>query len=520
METLYDNGKIYLRPGQFASALWVRDGLIVRVGGPELRQEAAGVPVVDLRGATVVPGFNDSHLHLLDTGRYLTQVALFDAKSPAEMARRCRKFLDAHPLPAGKALIGNGWNQDLFEEPAMPTRADLDAVVPERPVILNRVCGHILVCNTAALEAAGITAQTPEPPGGSIDWQRGILGDNAIALLDALQPVDTVEDCKAAYRAVLGKAAACGITTAQSCDPRAADWPTVMEAVRQLGEADELPLRLHLQCSLDTPEHFGEFLRRYAPRKGGRYWRVGALKLFADGSLGSRTALLDVPYADDPDAKGLACLDWETAPAMVELANRNGLPVVVHAIGDGAIRQVLDLFGEGDNPCRNGIVHCQITTPALWQRFLRGHILALVQPIFIDYDHTIAAARCGEALAATSYAFGTAARMGVPVSFGTDAPVERFDPFPNLYTAITRCPVGGGQPWHPEECVSRETALDLYTAGSAYAEGEEHRKGRLLPGYLADFAVLDRDYFTVPVSEIPHIQVTRTVMDGREVYVR
>ena len=194
METLYDNGKIYLQPGQFASALWVRDGLIVRVGGPELRQEAAGVPVVDLRGATVVPGFNDSHLHLLDTGRYLTQVDLFDAKSPAEMARRCREFLDAHPLPAGKALIGNGWNQDLFEEPAMPTRADLDAAVPERPVILNRVCGHILVCNTAALEAAGITAQTPEPPGGSIDWQRGILGDNAIALLDALQPVDAVED--------------------------------------------------------------------------------------------------------------------------------------------------------------------------------------------------------------------------------------------------------------------------------------------------------------------------------------
>lgn len=520
MEKLYYNGKIYLEAGRFASALWVRDGLIYRVGGPELPAQAAGVPALDLQGATVVPGFNDSHLHLLDAGRYLTQVDLFDAGSPAEMARRCREFLDVRHLPEGRTLEGNGWNQDLFDEPVLPTKADLDGLLPERPVVLHRVCGHILVCNSAALAAAGITPDTPVPAGGSIDWERGILGDNAIGLLDPILPTDTVEDCKAAYRLVLSEAAACGITTAQSCDPRSGDWPAVLEAVRQLDDEGQLPLRLHLQCSPDTPDNLKALLSRYAPRQGGRYWRVGAIKLFADGSLGSRTALLRAPYADEPGTRGLDCLDPQDARIMIGLANENGLPVVTHAIGDGAIEKMLDLYGEGDNPCRNGIVHCQITTPELWQRFLRGHVLALVQPIFIDYDHTIAAARCGQALADTSYAFGTAARMGVPVSFGTDAPVESFHPFPNLYTAVTRCPLGSDTPWHPGECLSREAALDLYTAGSAYAEGEEHRKGRLLPGYLADFAVLDRDYFTIPAAEIPDILVTRTVMDGREVFVR
>lgn len=520
MEKIYYNGKIYRSAGQFASALWVRDGKIYRVGGAELAAQArdAGIAAEDLRGAAVVPGFNDSHLHLLDAGRLLNQIDLFGVRSEEELARRCAEFIAARQIPAGRTVLGLGWNQDLFDRPVLPTRVALDAAVPDHPLRLDRVCGHIVVCNTAALNAAGIAPDTPAPAGGSIDWERGILGDNAIALLDPILPRETVEDVMAAYQASLPAAAAKGITTAQSCDPRPGDWRTVLQAVRRLDEAGELPVRLHLQCALDTPAGLEEFLGQYRPGQGGRYWEIGPLKLFVDGSLGSRTALLRQGYADAPGTRGLQCMTPEQTRAMVELAGANGMQVIGHAIGDGAIAQLLDAFGEGANPLRHGVVHCQITTPDLWQRFARGNILAFVQPIFLDYDHTIAADRCGAALAGTSYAFGTAVRLGVPVSYGTDAPVESFDPFPNLYTAVTRRPLDGSAPWYPEECVSRETALDCYTLGGAYAEGREKSKGRLEPGFAADFAVLDRDYFTVPEEEIPRIQVTCTVMDGREVY--
>ena len=522
-QKLYYNAKIYLCAGEFASALWVRDGLVHQVGGPEVADAAlrAGVPAEDLHGAAVVPGFNDSHLHLLDLGRRMGQVDLFGASGEEDIARRCADFIAAHRIPAGRTVLGLGWNQDRFARPALPTRAALDALVPDHPLWLDRVCGHVTLCNTAALRAAGITAQTPVPPGGSIDWERGILGDNAIALLDPLRPPETIDDILAAYRAVLPAAAAKGITTAQTCDAHAADWPRVLDAVARLDAAGELPVRLHLQCSPDTPERLAALLRRYRPGQGGRYWEVGPLKLFMDGSLGSRTALLRQGYADAPGLHGLRCMTPAETRAMVELAEQNGMQVIGHAIGDGAIEQLLDAFGPGDNPLRHGVVHCQITTPDLWQRFAAGHILAFVQPIFIDYDHTIAAARCGAALAETSYAFGDAVRLlGCGVSYGTDTPVEPFDPFPNLYTAVTRRPLAGGAPWHPAQQVSRETALDCYTLGSAYAEGAEHRKGRLRPGYLADFAVLDRDYFTIPEQEIPAVTVTLTVMDGREVYRR
>lgn len=529
---LFYNGHFYTGPGYAASVLWAQGGRIRALGGPELLAAAPPeLPRTDLGGGWALPGFNDSHLHLLDVGRGLASVDLFGASGPADIAARCAAFVRAHAVPPGQAVYGNGWNQDLFAGPhALPTRADLDAAVPDHPLLLDRVCGHIMLCNTAALRAAGITSQTPDPPGGGIDRgpggePNGLLRDNAVALVRPLLPAETPAACAGRWRAALAHAAAHGLTSVQTCDVRSRDWPTVLAALEELDAQDALPLRLTLQCAMDTPEDLQALWDAgYRPGAHGKRWKIGPLKLFLDGSLGARTAWLRGGYADAPGAHGLCCLPMAEALALACKADAAGMQVVAHAIGDGAMEEMLDIIETlnaprgGANPLRHGVVHCQVTAPGQWDRLAALGAGALVQPIFLDYDHTIVTARCGAALAGTSYAFGDAVRRGLPVSYGTDAPVESLDPLRNLYAAVTRRPLSGGAPWQPQQAVTRAQALFCYTQGSAWQEFAEAEKGRLAPGFLADFTVLDRDYFTVPEADIPRLRVQATVTGGQVVY--
>ena len=529
---LFYNGHFYTGPGYAASVLWAQGGRIRALGGPELLAAAPPeLPRTDLGGGWALPGFNDSHLHLLDVGRGLASVDLFGASGPADIAARCAAFVRAHAVPPGQAVYGNGWNQDLFAGPhALPTRADLDAAVPDHPLLLDRVCGHIMLCNTAALRAAGITSQTPDPPGGGIDRgpggePNGLLRDNAVALVRPLLPAETPAACAGRWRAALAHAAAHGLTSVQTCDVRSRDWTTVLAALEELDAQDALPLRLTLQCAMDTPEDLQALWDAgYRPGAHGKRWKIGPLKLFLDGSLGARTAWLRGGYADAPGAHGLCCLPMAEALALARKADAAGMQVVAHAIGDGAMEEMLDIIETlnaprgGANPLRHGVVHCQVTAPGQWDRLAALGAGALVQPIFLDYDHTIVTARCGAALAGTSYAFGDAVRRGLPVSYGTDAPVESLDPLRNLYTAVTRRPLSGGAPWQPQQAVTRAQALFCYTQGSAWQEFAEAEKGRLAPGFLADFTVLDRDYFTVPEADIPRLRVQATVTGGQVVY--
>ena len=529
---LFYNGHFYTGPGYAASVLWAQGGRIRALGGPELLAAAPPeLPRTDLGGGWALPGFNDSHLHLLDVGRGLASVDLFGASGPADIAARCAAFVRAHAVPPGQAVYGNGWNQDLFAGPhTLPTRADLDAAVPDHPLLLDRVCGHIMLCNTAALRAAGITSQTPDPPGGGIDRgpggePNGLLRDNAVALVRPLLPAETPAACAGRWRAALAHAAAHGLTSVQTCDVRSRDWPTVLAALEELDAQDALPLRLTLQCAMDTPADLQALWDAgYRPGAHGKRWKIGPLKLFLDGSLGARTAWLRGGYADAPGAHGLCCLPMAEALALARKADAAGMQVVAHAIGDGAMEEMLDIIETlnaprgGANPLRHGVVHCQVTAPGQWDRLAALGAGALVQPIFLDYDHTIVTARCGAALAGTSYAFGDAVRRGLPVSYGTDAPVESLDPLRNLYAAVTRRPLSGGAPWQPQQAVTRAQALFCYTQGSAWQEFAEAEKGRLAPGFLADFTVLDRDYFTVPEADIPRLRVQATVTGGQVVY--
>ena len=396
---LFYNGHFYTGPGYAASVLWAQGGRIRALGGPELLAAAPPeLPRTDLGGGWALPGFNDSHLHLLDVGRGLASVDLFGASGPADIAARCAAFVRAHAVPPGQAVYGNGWNQDLFAGPhALPTRADLDAAVPDHPLLLDRVCGHIMLCNTAALRAAGITSQTPDPPGGGIDRgpggePNGLLRDNAVALVRPLLPAETPAACAGRWRAALAHAAAHGLTSVQTCDVRSRDWPTVLAALEELDAQDALPLRLTLQCAMDTPADLQALWDAgYRPGAHGKRWKIGPLKLFLDGSLGARTAWLRGGYADAPGAHGLCCLPMAEALALARKADAAGMQVVAHAIGDGAMEEMLDIIETlnaprgGANPLRHGVVHCQVTAPGQWDRLAALGAGALVQPIFLDY---------------------------------------------------------------------------------------------------------------------------------------
>jgi len=535
MNTIYYNGNIYVERDRFVQAMLVSDGLVQKIG--TLEEVTEGLcpkcerEMIDLEGRTVVPGFNDSHNHILNTGTALTCVILHGSTAMAEIIEKGRDFLAANPLKAGDVLVGRGWNQDYFtDEQRIPTRYDLDKITTEFPVVYTRTCGHMLVCNSKALEVAGITRDTQPIPGGEIyrdenGEPNGQFSENAQAVISAIIPEDTAEVLSEKLNVAMAYAASLGITTLQTNDISRDAWRTIEEAFRLTYANNPNAVRTYNQCAFADTESYQEFLDAgHVTGSGDDMFRFGPLKMFVDGSLGARTALMRTPYADDPTTCGVPTMTVENFEAMVKLADDNNCQVAVHAIGDGAIEMVLNAYDkviEGrNNKNRHAVIHCQITDNEMVQRFYDKDVLAQVQPIFIHYDMNVVAERCGEEMASTSYAFGDMYRMGIHTSFGTDSPVENLQPFENLYCAVTRKRLDGQRTYREDQAVDIYDAVDQYTIGSAYVEFAEDRKGRLMPGYLADFAVLDRNIFEVPADEIKDVQCVRTVIGGRTVFER
>lgn len=554
--TLVHHAKIYVEKGRYAEALLIEGGRITCVGGEEEvleracaypQTEADDLVRIDCGGRTVVPGLNDSHLHLLSYGESLTRPQIAGVTSMEALIERCRAFLTAHPDVAGDGILASGWNQDLFtDEKRMPNRHDLDRISRDVPVVLERVCGHILAANTRAIEMLGLTAQTPPYPGGDIyreadGYPSGLFTEGACRMVRALVPPLTADAQRAAMRQAMQQAVSMGLTSVQSNDYHT-DRPeeqAVYAFLRDMYAKGEAPLRYRHQVCVGGCESLAENLREgcFADARRDPFYTdpdawltVGPLKLFQDGSLGAHTAMVRDGYIGAPDSHGTAWLPDETMEALVRLATSGGVQVVTHAIGDLAIEKVLGYYERAGgvdpqrrgavNPLRHAIVHCQITDVPLLSRIRRDEVPVMAQPVFIDYDRTIVESAVGKALADTSYAFGTLPRMGVHLSYGTDCPVEPCDPFLNLYMAVTRRgrdgrPLDG---WHPAERVDVETAVDAYTYESAYMEGLEDRKGRLKPGFYADLLVLDRDIFTVDPEEIRRTRPVLTMVGGRVVH--
>ncbi len=529
--TLYYNGRVYTGELPLSSAFMVEDGRFTDVwdSDPEIRNPET--EAVDLKGAFVCAGFNDSHMHLLNYGKFLSGADLYGhTGSLAELKRYLREYLDSRDWPEGRWLLGRGWNQDYFSDTdRMPDRHDLDEVSGTVPIMITRTCGHCCVLNTAALRAARITAESKAPEGGRIGVNDGKpdgrLYENALDMASSSVPVPDADEIKEMLKAAAAKVNSYGITSVQTDDYRVfpgLDPFTVNRAYEELIASGELTVRACEQCNFEKPED----LRRFIDRGGfgvsaGDFFRAGPLKILGDGSLGSRTARLSVPYPGT-DEKGMLIYTDAEMKEFICLAAAEGRNAVVHAIGDGCLDQVLDAFEyarrEYPGDRRDGIVHCQASRADQLDRMAELGLGAYAQSVFLDYDNHIVEELLPQETAATSYSWKTLLDRGVNVSNGSDCPVEYPDVMKGIQCAVTRTSVDGTGPYLPDQAFSVKEALDSFTSGSAYAEGMERVKGRIVPGYLADFTALSEDPFEADPYRIREIRILGTWTGGIKVY--
>ena len=536
MKTIYYHGAVYTGALPLAEAFVVEDDRFVFIGSSKeaLSLAAPGDKMTDLGGAFVCAGFNDSHMHLLSYGQSLQNAPLDRHTNSVDALIAClRTHLQKHGTGFGGWLMGRGWNQDYFtDRQKMPDRWDLDQVSTAVPVCAVRACGHALAVNSKALELLNITAETPQPDGGEIGMENGIPNglffDNAMDLVYRSIPAPSKEDLKSMIRSACKALNAYGVTSCHSddyCVFASVPWQTVNEAYRELEASGELTVRVYEQCNFTSLQGLQDFVSTgNSTGCGTDYFRIGPLKMLGDGALGPRTAFLQEPYADAPDTCGLSVFTQDTFDDMIGYANRMGMQVAIHAIGDACLDRVLSALEkalDAQPRCdhRHGIVHCQITRPDQLEKLadMRLHIYA--QSIFLDYDIHIVHRRVGENRAASSYSWKTLLDRGCTVSNGTDCPVERPFALGGIQCAVTRSDLSGHMPpYLPQEAFSVQQALDSYTSAGAYASFEETKKGKILPGMLADFVVLGGSPFDVSLSEIRNIPVLAVYVGGKQTF--
>ena len=517
---IFYNAKVYTGELPLAEAFAVEDGKITFVGSCADALKLDGEHI-DLGGAFVCAGFNDSHLHLLNYGQTLTMAPL--ARHTASLS----DMLDclSRTKPDRGWILGRGWNQDLFTDvDRMPEKGDLDRVSTEYPVCAVRACGHALAVNSKALELLGITGATPSPAGGHIDFDRGLFFDNAMDMVLNAVPLPDLESIENYIRAACKALNRRGITSCHSddyCVFRNLPWQTVNEAYRTLEKRGELTVRVREQVNLTTVPELMEFIE--TPHPASDRYSMGPLKLLGDGALGARTAYLSRPYADASDTRGLSVFTGEEFEALIECAHRHGMQTAVHCIGDACLDLVLDAMEKAQREfpradTRHGIVHCQITREDQLRRMAEQKLHIYAQSIFLDYDIHIVKERVGEELASTSYAWKTLLYLGATVSNGSDCPVEAPDVMAGIQCAVTRRDLLDSEPYRADQAFSVQEALDSFTKAGAYACFEENIKGRIAPGYLADFTVLKDDPFRTEPNRLKEIEVLQTWLAGQRVW--
>jgi predicted amidohydrolase YtcJ len=472
-------------------------------------------------GKTLLPGLIDAHGHVIDApggvglGLALSQLDVTGTKSLKEMQERLRAYAAEHP--EAPWIIGRGWNQELWSEKRFPTAADLDSVVSDRPVVLERVDGHAYVANTAAMRAARLTAQTTAPAGGRVE--NGLFVDNAMDLLDKALPPPTPAQLDQGLAKAQEILLSYGITGVGAMSTELADW----QAMRRAGEAGHLTVRLMVYASglAPLPE-----VPRPTPWLYGERLRLVGIKFYLDGALGSRGALLKQPYADSPDTRGLSLIGEAELSKQANEAASDGYQLAVHAIGDAANAEIISIYEQlsrkyGTNR-RWRIEHFQIADPADIPRLGRAGIIASMQPTHQTSDRLMAEKRLGPGRLGGAYAWQSVLKSGAKLAFGTDFPVESPNPFPGLAAAVSRQDMDGQPPggWIPEQRITFEQALDAYTRGAAFAALAEDKIGSLEPGKWADFILIDRDPTKVDPQALARTQVLETWVAGKKVWER
>lgn len=515
---------------KYVQALAIRDNRILAIGSDEemMRYRGPETDVLDIRGRFVCPGFNDAHLHLASGAQAMSEMDLTGITSVRELQRRIVRRVRRLP-PGGWALgrgwlVGRGWDQTLLPDGEWPNRRVIDAVAPDVPIFLRRICGHVALANSKALHIAGIDRETPDPPGGRIVRDErtgdptGILEENAMNLVSQYIPPVAVSDIRNHLLQVLAELRRYGVTSAQDCSP-----PETAALYEDLLESDSLTCRISVWADMTDDL---EAARRMRDRYNGPMLHFGMVKGFADGTLGSRTAALFHAYTDAADQYGLPRMTRNEMNLRVLQADREGFQIGIHAIGDLGNRMVLDAYelamhlnGERDGR-RHRIEHAQVLSPEDIPRFNELNVVASMQPAHCIEDMRWAEHRLGTQRCTNAYAWRSLKDTGATLAFGTDWPVSSLNPMIGLYAAVTRRDTTGYPPkgWFPQQRLTIEEAIEAYTYGSAYAECKEDEKGTLSAGMLADLVVLDRNLLKVPPLDILDAQVIYTILDGKIVY--
>ena len=548
-DVIFLHGNVYTGVAGTSSSPEIKRAEAIAIGGDRiqtvgsndevLKLKGPQTQVIELGGHFVMPGFNDAHLHLAEAGSEKLSVNLIGVRSLDEFRERIRaRVKTAAPE---EWIVGGGWDETLWPVKSTPTRGDVDEVTADHPVFVNRVDGHIAVANTRALQLAGITRESHAPRGGKIDRDptgqpNGILRETARDAVTAVIPKLTHDKRRQGLEAALQDLANSGITSAQDNS----SWQD-FQIYEELEREGKLTARITEWLPFDAPLEELESKRKAHPQSDNML-HTGMLKAFMDGSLGSHTAALLEPYADDPKNSGLPQYDQAKLNEMTKARVLAGFQVGFHAIGDKGVQMALDAFaastghvGTGAAPVqaepgsaaptsnsapnlRLRIEHAQVTTPMEIARFKELKVIASMQPNHLLTDMNWALARLGPQRAEHSYAWAEFVKEGVTLAFGTDYPVEPVAPFRGLYAAITRRSENGKSDYYPEEKLTIDQAIAAYTTGSAFAEFAEKDKGLIAPGMLADFVVLDQDITAVAPPKILQTKVLRTVVGGKTVY--
>jgi predicted amidohydrolase YtcJ len=518
------NGNIITLDSTHVSALAISRGRIVAAGSDDdiLALSGAGTIRENLGGKTVVPGMIDAHIHWSWTARGLSQVQIFELPDKAMIVQRVAER--AGQTQSNSWIRGWGWSQDFWANPAFPTAADLDAISPNHPVYLTAKSGHAAWVNTVALRRCNISADTPDPAGGQIARDEhgqptGLLFENAMQLVSQHIPDPTPYEIADMMADAQKLALASGLTGLHDFD-----GPDSFAALQILRERGGLALRVVKNINKEWFNHALALGLRWG--FGDEWLRLGGLKIFMDGALGPRTAYMIEPYEGEPDNYGIVVTDKEEIMEWVSKGSAAGFPATIHAIGDRAVHDVLDVYeairkeeaqrGEAPSTRRHRIEHVQLIHPDDAHRLAQLGVIASMQPIHATSDY-IAADRSWGARSHWGYNIRLQLDQGAKIALGSDSPVEPFDPLKGIYAAVARRrPDGspGVDGWYPELRLTVDEALRGFTQGAAYAGGLEHVQGKLAPGYLADLVVLDRDLYTVPADEILQTQVLATMVDG------
>lgn len=525
MGTLFYNSKIYtmIKEKDWCDSVYVENGLIQRTGTREQLSEKYAENIthkVDLEGGVMYPGFVDSHLHLIGHGEKLIRLDLSEMATAEEMDQALRD--KARTLEKDEWLIGEGWNENNFIDRKIFHRQELDDISEGRPVLLSRVCRHAFLANSKALELAGITKETQDPAGGIIvrdasGEATGLLHDSAAELVKRVVPEVSQEYLNRALTTSIKHLLSLGLTGGHSEDlSYYGNVERPLKAYKTVVEDEKLKFRAHL---LVHHEAFNEF-KEVEPKYQIPFVEYGAMKIFADGAFGGRTAWLTQPYNDAPETSGVSIHEDEAFLKLVQTARNEGMNIAVHTIGDMALQQTINVIKKCPPKAgRDRLIHVGLVNETQIEEMKKLAVILDIQPGFVASDFPWLIERLGTERISNAFPFRTLMDEGLICAGGSDAPIEPVDPLLGIYAAASRRKPGEDHEGYvPEQKLTVFEAVGLYTKGSAAAIGQEHNRGFIKEGFIADFTVLDRDLFQVPIDKVLEAEVRFTIVNGEVAY--